>query len=83
MELKLLRVVGIRWRIADLTGGHSLRHDEKSNERLKLLATNYVAVAFVMVGLLAPVVSGNIPGTLARAVTLLWLVMDTFLQIAG
>ncbi len=46
--------------------------DEKYNERLKLLATaiNNCAVAFVVVVLVTPVVSGNIPGTPAGAVTL-------------
>jgi len=43
----------------------SLTPDEKRNERLKLVATalNNVAVAFVVVGLVTPVVAGNIPGT--------------------
>ena len=59
--------------------------DEKRNERLKLVATalNNVAVAFVVVELVTPVVAGNIPGTPAGLAPLAWLGMGIFLDMLG
>ena len=57
--------------------------DERYNERLKLVATalNNVAVAFVVIGLVTPVVAGSIPGTPAALAPLAWLGMGIFLHV--
>ena len=59
--------------------------DEKRNERLKLFATalNNVAVGFVIVGLVTPVVAGHIPSTPAGLAPLVWLVMAAFLHMGA
>ena len=59
--------------------------DVKENERVSLVATavNNAAVAFVVVRLVKPVVTGNIPDTPAGLAPLAWLGMGVFFHVFG
>jgi len=62
-----------------------MTNDEKYNRTAETArhGVSNIAVAFVVVGLVTPVVSGDVPGTPAGGVTLAWCVAGIFLETPG
>jgi hypothetical protein len=65
--------------------GETGQNTNRTNERLKLLATwvNNFSMAFAVAGFVAPLVSENIPGNVHALVVFFWLALAIVVHSAG